>query len=211
MAEVQGSEETDLVLRIEALLFAAGKPLTVHDIAASLGTNDWALVMKGLKKLHHNYTSRLTALELRKAGDGWAIQVRKEYLPTAYSVASTDISRGELKTLALIAYHQPVRQSRLVKMVGDRVYQDIPRLRELGFIRASEKANTLELSTTSKFAEYFGFETTDKEKLKKFIKTGLGIKDVPTPGPSEPEPAESPQEGAPESPPQGGTGDVRPP
>jgi segregation and condensation protein B len=204
MAEGQEPESADLVLRIEALLFAAGKPLTVHDLAASLGLSDWALVMKGLKKLHHNYTSRQTALELRKAGDGWAIQVRKEYLPVAYSVAATDISRGELKTLALIAYHQPVRQSRLVKMVGDRVYQDIPRLRELGFIRGSEKANTLELTTTSKFAEYFGFETTDKQKLKKFLKTGLGIEDITAP--EEPPKEETVKE----SPPEDGSGEKEP-
>jgi segregation and condensation protein B len=206
MEEAHETEPADLVLRLEALLFAAGKPLTVHDLAASLGTADWSLVMKGLKKLHHNYSSRQTALELRKAGDGWAIQVRKEYLPTAYSVATTDIARGELKTLALIAYHQPVRQSRLVKMVGDRVYEDIPRLRDMGFIRASEKANTLELSTTSKFAEYFGFETTDKAKLKKFIKTGLGIPD--TAPPEEPEKEDGAEA---ESPPEGGTGDAKPP
>jgi segregation and condensation protein B len=196
MSPTDGEKVNDLVLRVEALLFAAGKPLTVHDLASALGGTDWTVVQKALKKLHHNYESRQTALELKKAGDGWAIQVRKEYLPVAYQVAAAELPRRMLKTLALIAYHQPVRQSRLVKMVGDRVYEEVARLRELGFVRAADKASTLELSTTSKFAEYFGFETKDKAKLKTLLKTNLGIKDE-EPEPAEAEAPQPPSEGAP--------------
>ena len=167
--------ENDLLLKIEALLFAAGKPLTVHELAGSLGTPDWNAVQHLLKKLQHNYGSRQTALEIRRAGDGWAIQLKKDLTPVAHKVAAAEIPRRTLKTLALIAYHKPIRQSRLARMIGDYVYEDIPRLRELGFIRAAERANTLELTTTSKFAEYFGFETADKAKLKVLMEQGLGI------------------------------------
>jgi segregation and condensation protein B len=193
MGTEEGQERRgDLVLRIEALLFAAGKPLTVHDLSDAVGTKDWTEVQRALKKMQHNYASRLTALELRRAGDGWAIQVRKEFAAFANRVAAPEISRRALKTLALIAYHQPIRQSRLVKMVGDKVYGDIPTLRELGFVRAAEKANTLELSTTSKFAEYFGFESTDRKKLRQLMEKGLGIvrPDPPEPAGEDPSPEE---------------------
>lgn len=176
-----------LALRIEALLFAAGGPLTVHEIVGTLGAADFKEVHAALRHLRRNYASRQTALELCRAGDGWAIQVKKSYLPTARAVASAEIPRRALKTLALIAYHQPVLQSRLVRMVGVSVYEDVPVLREGGFVRASERMNSLELTTTGRFAEYFGFETTDKDKLKRLLGKSLGVKEAPAGSPAAPE------------------------
>jgi segregation and condensation protein B len=169
----------ELPLKVEALLFAVGKPLTVHELSRALGTEDWKAVQVALKKLHHAYASRLTSLEVARAGDGWIIQVRKAYLPTARTVAAPELPKKLLKTLALIAYHQPILQSRLVRMLGDSAYDDVPRLRDLGFVRASEKSNTLELTTSTRFAEYFGFDTTDRAKLKKLLGRNLGIPDAP--------------------------------
>ena len=189
----------ELPLKVEALLFAAGKPLTVHELSRALGTEDWKAIQAALKKLHHAYSSRLTSLEVARAGEGWIIQVRKAYLSTARTVATPELPKKLLKTLSLVAYHQPILQSRLVRMLGDSAYDDVPRLRDLGFLRASEKSNTLELTTSSRFAEYFGFETTDRAKLKKLLGKNLGIPDLP----ADTEP-ESPEENA------GGTGDVTP-
>ncbi len=194
-----------LLLKIEALLFAAGKPLTVHQLVASLGNGEWKDVQEGLKRLHRIYSSRLTALEVTRAGDGWVIQVRKAYLPTARTVATPELPRRLLKTLALIAYHQPVLQSRLMRMLGDSVYDDVPRLRDLGFVRASEKSNTLELSTSSRFAEYFGFDTTDKAKLKRLLGKNLGIPETPGKEPEE-ESSEPAPEGGPTAPTPGAEG-----
>lgn len=201
MAEETPHRE-DLPLKVEAILFAAGKPLTVHEISRALGTEDWKEVLTSLKKLHHVYSSRLTSLEVARAGEGWIVQVRKAYLPTARTVAAPELPKKLLKTLALVAYHQPVLQSRLVRMLGDTVYDDVPRLRDLGFIRASEKANTLELTTSSRFAEYFGFETTDRTKLKRLLGKNLGL---PEPAPEPEGPEGETEGGTPASPSEGAT------
>ncbi len=164
-----------LILRVEAMLFAAGKPLTVHELCTALGTQDFREVQRVIKHLQRNYSSRVTALEVRRAGEGWAVQVRPEYLPVAHQVASADIPQRTLRTLALVAYHQPVRQSLLVKMLGDSAYEEVQRLRELGFIRASPRGATLELTTTSKFPEYFGLEAGDRKRIKELLEKKLGV------------------------------------
>jgi|GEM_PF-362557 segregation and condensation protein B len=188
--------ETDpLELRIEAILFAAGKPLSVHEICGSLGVSDYRLVQKALRALQRHYSSRRTSLEVHRAGDAWALQVRPDLLPVAHQVAAVEIPKRTLKVLALIAYHQPMRQSLLVKMVGESAYEEVAHLRQLGFVRASPRGSTLELTTTSKFPEYFGFETADREKLKALLAQRLGIETPPTPGDGS-GPSPSPSSGA---------------
>lgn len=169
------TSEDELALRIEAQLFAAGKPLTVHDLVENLKVGDHRPVQKALKKLQHLYAARQTSLEVHRAGEGFALQVRPHFLPTAQSVAAPDITPRSLKALALIAYHQPIRQSVLARMMGEVAYEEVARLRELGFIRAAPRGATLELSTTSKFPEYFGLEASQRGKIRELLEKRLGV------------------------------------
>jgi segregation and condensation protein B len=185
------SPEERLLLQVEALLFAAGKPVTVHELVERLGLRDHRPVQKAIQRLSHNYGSRRTALELRRAGEGYSLQVRSEYLPVAHQVAPTEIPLRTLRVLALIAYHQPIRQSLLVKMIGDQAYEEVQALRGTDFIRASPRGGTLLLTTTPRFAEHFGLETTEKGKIKELLERRLGIAPVETLPATEPAPEES--------------------
>jgi segregation and condensation protein B len=195
----------ELMLRVESLLFGANRPLTVHDLLQSLGGDvDHVAVQRACRKLSRTYQNRNTSLEVRRAGDGWALQVRHDYLETAHTLSPTDIPTRTLRVLALIAYHQPIRQSLLVRMVGEVGYQEVKGLVELGFVRAIARASTLELSTTSKFAEYFGLESTDHARIREFLEKKLGISFPPPPpdggeespdGPRPPGPDPGPSEG----------------
>jgi segregation and condensation protein B len=60
-------------------------------------------------------------------------------------------------------------QSELFRTLGARVYDDVRELIELDLISGRQKGQTLELTTTRKFAEYFGIEGTSKEDIKKWI------------------------------------------
>ncbi len=166
----------ELPLRVEALLFAASKPVSVHDLVGSLGEGvDHVAVHRALRKLQRAYANRNTSLEVRKAGDAWALQVREEYLPVAHTVTPVDIPGHSLRVLALIAFHQPIRQSVLARMVGEAAYSEVKALKDLSFIHAVPKASTLELTTTSYFAQYFGLESTDKQKIRERLAQKLGI------------------------------------
>jgi segregation and condensation protein B len=87
-----------------------------------------------------------------------------------------DIPKRLLKTLALIAYHQPLKQSELLEMVGQKVYDHVKELHKLGLILESPQGQTKILTTSSRFPEYFGIKTTKRDDIKKWMAERVGIK-----------------------------------
>jgi chromosome segregation and condensation protein ScpB len=125
------------------------------------------------------------------------MQVRSEYTPAVRSVAAPEVDPRLLRTLALIAYHQPILQSDLQEMLGPKVYEHVRELKALGLISATPKGATKELTTTQKFPEYFGIESAKREDIKKFMADRVGIELEPPAPAVAPEPPEAPVEEAP--------------
>ena len=61
-----------------------------------------------------------------------------------------------MKTLAFIAYKQPLMQSNLVKVRSNKAYDHLKILEEKGFVSKEPKGRSYMLRTTKKFVEYFG-------------------------------------------------------
>ncbi|MHB1434693.1 MAG: SMC-Scp complex subunit ScpB [Thermoplasmata archaeon] len=181
---------TPEVLRVEALLFAAGKPLSVKEITQALELDDYRPVQAAVRILQENYAHRQSALEVRRVGDRYALQLREEWVPTVHSVTPVEMAPRTLRTLTLIAYHQPILQSALVRMVGDSAYEEVQRLRGMNLIRTDPSGATLELTTTRRFAEYFGIASTKPEEIRRFLEQKLGVA-APASEPPAPEPAPS--------------------
>lgn len=186
----------ELTLRVEAVLFAAGKPLSVKELGDAVAAADARQVLAALKQLIANYETRQTALEVRRVGDRYALQLRETFVPTAHSVTPVEMAPRTLKALTLIAYHQPLLQSTLARMIGDAAYEEVGRLRGLGLIHAEPRGATLELRTTRTFAEYFGISSTRPDEIRQFLEKKLGVVPPPPPGATisiveepEPEPA----------------------
>ncbi|HEV2166672.1 MAG TPA: SMC-Scp complex subunit ScpB [Thermoplasmata archaeon] len=176
------SRVDQLVLRVEALLFAAGKPLSVRELGETLGAADHRPIQRALRTLARTYEQRQTSLEVRRVGDRYALQLRETFVPTAQSVTPIDMAPKTIKTLTLIAYHQPIVQSRLVRMVGESAYEEVQRLRDSGLVHAEPKGATLELTTTRHFAEQFGISSTKPEEIRRFLEQKLGVPAPPAPG-----------------------------
>jgi segregation and condensation protein B len=164
-----------LELKLEAILFAGGAPLSVKELTEKAGESDFRAVQRALRHLARAYAGRQTSLEIRRVGDRYALQVREEFLPSVHSVQPIEIPPRTLKSLTLIAYHQPMLQSSLVKMVGETAYQEVAELQSFGLIRAEPKGSTLELTTTARFAEYFGIGSSRPEQIREFLAKKLGL------------------------------------
>jgi segregation and condensation protein B len=173
------SKLDDLVFQVEAILFAAGKPLSVKEITAALGSDDFRPVQQAVRTLEQTYAHRQSALEVRRVGDRYALQLQERYVPTVHAVTPVEMAPRTLKALTLIAYHQPILQSNLVRMIGDVAYEEVQRLRGLGLVATEPKGSTLELTTTRRFAEYFGLASTRPDEIRHFLEAKLG---VPSPG-----------------------------
>ena len=159
---------------IEAALFSAGRPLSVRELQELTGM-DKNEVSSALRSLVQSYRKRETALEISRVGRKYTMQLREEYAKPVRSLAAPDIPRKLWKTLALIAYHQPVKQSELQTMLGSRIYDHVKELKELGMITMKPEGNTRIITTTHLFPEYFGIEATDKEKIKKYLAKRVGL------------------------------------
>jgi segregation and condensation protein B len=186
------SKLDELVFQIEAVLFAAGKPLSVKELTESLGLSDFRPVQKAVRTLEQTYEHRQSALEVRRVGDRYALQLKEGYVATVHAVTPVEMAPRTVKALTLIAYHQPILQSHLVRMLGDVAYEEVQHLRGIGLVRTDPKGSTLELTTTRRFAEYFGIASTRPEEIRRFLEQKLGVPSPPPPqvpvGASDPAP-----------------------
>jgi segregation and condensation protein B len=165
----QMDEEFPPHLLIEAALFTAGGPISTDEIASTTGV-ERSLVPLFLKKLSQSYSRRDTSLEIIKAGKKYSLRVKENYVDRVTELATPEVPEKLIKTAALIAYHQPIRQSELVEMYGSKVYDHVKELGSLGLIRGRRDGSTKILTTTQRFAEIFGIGSVSKKKIKTHVK-----------------------------------------
>lgn len=159
---------------IEAALFSAGRPLSIRELQELTGM-DKNEVTSSLRSLVQSYRKRETSLEISRVGRKYTMKLRESYAKPVRSLATPDIPRKLWKTLALIAYHEPVKQSELQTMLGSRIYDHVRELKELKMIIMKADGNTRIISTTHLFPEYFGMESGDKEKIKMYLAKRVGL------------------------------------
>lgn len=175
---------------VEAALFSAGKPVSVEEIVALTFLSPDS-IKQAIKELQKEYEGRDTVLEISKAGTKWAMQVRTAAAEPATKFAPPEIPKKLLKTLALIAYHQPMKQSELVDMIGTKVYEHVPDLVGRGLVKAREEGVTKILSTTSQFPEYFGLDASNQDEVRATLAKLVGL---PPPQPKDEKTAEPVQD-----------------
>jgi len=155
---------------IEAALYAVDRPLTLDELREILGTSSETYARKLMEELIAEYGKKGGPLVLTETSKGtFSLRLREEYMPKLEKmVPKAKLSRGALKTLAMIAYKQPVYQARLADVQGSRVYDHVKQLTALGFVESKHFERTRVLRTSRRFAGYFGFED-DMDKIRERI------------------------------------------
>ncbi|MEK6984811.1 MAG: SMC-Scp complex subunit ScpB [Candidatus Thermoplasmatota archaeon] len=170
---------------VEAALFAAGKPILVEEIVELTGLRE-SDVKAGIQELTKAYAERDTILEVGKAGTKWGMQVKSQASEPAAKFAPMEIPAKTLKTLALIAFHQPLKQSVLVEMVGSKAYDHVHELHERGLVKTREEGQTKILYVTSLFPEYFGLDASNPEEIRATMAKLVGLDPALLAKPAEP-------------------------
>jgi len=159
---------------VEAALYSAGRALTIDELARTTRVDPEA-IKTHLRALAGEYTKRESALEVAQIGTKWTMQIREAYSERARAFAPPEIDRDILKTVALIAYHQPILQSDLFDMIGSKVYEHTKGLEELGLISRKPSGRSFALATTRYFAEFFGLKSTDREGIRRLMAQKAGV------------------------------------
>lgn len=159
---------------LESALFAAGRALIPGELADLAGLTEeeaCALVME----LAEDYDRRGSGIEILRLGDGFVMQVRGALAPAVRSLAPRELSSQTVRTLAVIASRQPIRQSELVRIRGNRCYEHVRELERRGLISAERQGRTKVLATTRAFADYFGLPSPGPEAVRRALLGGRRI------------------------------------
>ncbi len=154
----------EAIRRAEAVLFAAGEPLSAEQVAQSLPQGiEASEVLMALKKL---YSGR--GVGLMEIAGKWRFQTAEDlaFLFVEEREQQKKLSQAALETLAIIAYGQPVTRAEIEAVRGVAVSKGtIDTLMETGWVRIRGRRKTpgrpVTFGTTDAFLEHFGLESLD--------------------------------------------------
>jgi segregation and condensation protein B len=169
---------------VEALLFAAGAPLSADEIAGRLP--DGADIAGLLRELQALYASR--GVNLVQVAGRWSFRTAGDlsFLLAREAVEERRLSRAALETLAIIAYHQPVTRAEIEEIRGVMVSRGtLDVLLETGWVRMRGRRRApgrpVTYGTSEAFLSHFGLDSVSDlpgvEELK-----AAGLLDSRVPG-----------------------------
>ena len=162
--------EVPLETLLEAMLFSAGRSLSVSEISENLGYEEEE-ILESIGNLQSTIKRRRGGgLQVVEIGGKWAMEVKPGIADHLPKETKSELPPKLLKAAALIAYHQPMPQSRLVELLGQRAYDHIRELAQAGLIGRRRDGNTRRLTTTRRFSEMFGCPHTDRKKVKAWFR-----------------------------------------
>jgi segregation and condensation protein B len=156
------SERAQQIRLVEALLFAAGEPLTEEMLGRRL--DEVADLRDLLSELAEHYARR--GVNLVRLAGGWAFRTAPD-LAGALRIERPVVrrlSRAAVETLAVIAYHQPVTRAEIEEIRGVGLGKGtIDNLMEAGWVRPKGRrmspGRPLLWVTTPGFLAHFGLDT----------------------------------------------------
>ena len=162
--EAQDDGLAEAVRRAEAILFAAGEPLSAAQVAEALPPGvDVPSVLMTLKT---QYTNR--GVQLVEVAGKWRFQTADDlgFLFVEQRHEQKKLSQAALETLAIIAYGQPVTRAEIEAVRGVAVSRGtIDTLMEAKWVKIKGRRKTpgrpVTFGTTDAFLEHFGLESLD--------------------------------------------------
>ena len=164
--ELENEKEIENIKKIEAALFLSARFLDLQELVMLTDINP--LMLKELMgKLISKFNNEESAIEIVVKDSMWKIDVRQEYVPMINKLATgnAEFSKAEQETLAVIAYKQPVKQSVIIKIRGNKAYEHIKHFIEIGLLRSKKQGHTLELNLSDEFFEYFHLTKKDHDEI----------------------------------------------
>jgi len=162
------TEDSHSKAAIEAALFASGRTLTPKELSDISGLAEERATALA-DDLAADYAIRNSGIEIKKIGEGYSMQVRFGLAGKILSFAPKEIEAPLIRTLAIIAYKQPIKQSHLVEIRGNKSYDHVKELEKRGLINSEKQGHTKLLTTTRGFADYFGISSANPQAIRRAL------------------------------------------
>ena len=163
-------EKDQLKMILEAILLAAGRPLTLDQLLAMFDEQEKperGALREALAALQEDYESR--GIALVEVAGGYRIQVcdsMQTWVARLWEEKPARYSRALLETLALIAYRQPITRGEIEDVRGVSVSSSIMKtLQERDWVHVvghrDVPGRPAMYGTTKQFLSYFGLQSLD--------------------------------------------------
>ncbi|HLC87370.1 MAG TPA: SMC-Scp complex subunit ScpB [Candidatus Nanoarchaeia archaeon] len=157
--EIEEADEKENLKKLEAVFFVSGRYLSMQDLISLSDLNP--LILKELiEKLREKYDKSESAIEIIEKNGLWKMDVRQEYsyIINKLATGSSEFTKAEQETLAIIAFKQPIKQSVIIKIRGNKAYDHIKKFTDIGLIKKKKIGHTHELSLSDEFYDYFNMQ-----------------------------------------------------
>lgn len=155
----------NLVMILEAVLFASDKPVSLSDMNRLLPDSNLDEIRDALEILRNQYEEMNRSFLLKQVAGGYEFRTKPEYAPyivTMFRTSPARLSRAAMETLAIIAYKQPIIRQEIELIRGVDVGGILRTLLEKNLIKVMGRKNIpgkpLIYGTTSRFLEVFDLE-----------------------------------------------------
>lgn len=171
-------EISQIILHIEALIFASDKPLTgielVDLVNNALGfIEDRATldqVESAIEGIREKYATEFYPFEIRQSGGGWQFLTKGDFHKTIAQLNGDKflkkLSAAAMETLAIIAYKQPITKGEVEAIRGVNCDYVIQKLLEKELVVITGRSEDLPgkpliYATSRSFMDYFGINSPD--------------------------------------------------
>ena len=165
--EVDEARQKQDMKILEAIFFVSGRFLTMSELVALSDLNP-AIIPGIIEKIQEKYSGEDSALEIVGKNGMWKMDVKPDYtyLINKLATGSAEFSKAEQETLAIIAFKQPIKQSVIIKIRGNKAYDHIKKFNDLDLIKKKKQGHTHELSLSDDFYDYFNVGSEPNNLLK---------------------------------------------
>jgi segregation and condensation protein B len=169
LKEIDEAREKEDIKKLEAVFFISGRFLSMQELISLTDLNP-IILEELIEKLQDKYDENNSAIEIIEKNKMWKMDVRPQYhgIINKLAAGKSEFSKAEQETLGIIAFKQPIKQSVIVKIRGNKAYEHIRKFVDLGLIKKKKMGHTEELSLSDDFYDYFTFqgEGSVQESLK---------------------------------------------
>ena len=134
--EIEEAKQRENLKKLEAIFFVSGKFLTIPELISLTDLNP--IILRDLiERLKEKYSKEDSAIEIIEKNSMWKMDVRPEYHHIINKLAGgrSKFTKAEQETLAIIAFKQPIKQSVIIKIRGNKAYEHIKKFFDLELIR----------------------------------------------------------------------------
>ena len=154
---------------VEAILFVAGEPVNISDLAHALDLTV-AELSPVLDRLRAEYDDGARGLRLNRFGMSVQLSTRPDYAPyierLLQPVQKQSLSQAAMETLSIVAYRQPITKTEIEAVRGVKCDYSVQSLLNRGLIEEAGRRETLGrpilYRTTDAFLRHFGIEALDQ-------------------------------------------------